>query len=60
MLYGEYGTELLASALGVPAATWRNYESGVIVPGYVVLRLIVTTKVNPLWLLTGEGEEFEE
>jgi transcriptional regulator with XRE-family HTH domain len=54
-LYGNDGGPLLADALGVPARTWANYESGVTIPGLVLLRFIDATDVEPHWLLTGEG-----
>jgi transcriptional regulator with XRE-family HTH domain len=54
-LYGDDGGPLLADALGIPAQTWANYESGVTIPGLVLLRFIDATDVKPHWLLTGEG-----
>jgi hypothetical protein len=53
-MYGEQGGPLMAEALGVPARTWANYESGVVIPGLVLLRFIQVTGVEPHWLLTGE------
>ena len=53
-LYGEHGSQLLADALAIPLQTWVNYESGVVVPAYVVLQLLVMAHVNPHWLLTGQ------
>jgi hypothetical protein len=55
-LYGETGGPLLAEALGVPARTWRNYESGVIIPAPAILRFLEITGADPVWLLTGEGD----
>jgi hypothetical protein len=55
-VYGEHGAPLLAADLGLPARTWAHYESGVTIPGLVVLNLIEITGVAPHWLLTGEGE----
>ena len=57
-LYGEFGAPLLANALGIPARTWVNYESGMTVPGTIVLALIAMTGVNPSWLLHGDGEKY--
>lgn len=54
-MYGDDGGPSLAETLGVPARTWANYESGVTIPGLVLLRFIVATDVEPRWLLTGEG-----
>jgi hypothetical protein len=55
-LCGEHGVQVLADALEVRVETWLNYESGVTVPAYVVLKLIDKARVNPHWLLTGQGD----
>jgi hypothetical protein len=55
-LYGEHGAQFLADALDLRVETWRNYEFGVTVPAYVVLKLIDIARVNPHWLLTGQGD----
>jgi hypothetical protein len=57
-LYGEHGAQFLADDLGVPLQTWMNFESGVIIPAKIVLKLIVATNVNPGWLLSGKGEKY--
>ena len=59
-LYGEHGAPLLADALQIRVRTWLNYESGVAMPGHVVLRLIDVARVNPHWLLTGQGERHDD
>jgi hypothetical protein len=48
----------LAKALGVPAATWASYEAGVTIPAGIVLAFLVATGASPMWLLTGEGEQY--
>jgi hypothetical protein len=58
-LYGEYGAQFLADALEVRVETWLNYESGVTMPAHVVLKLIDRARVNPHWLLTGQGDPHE-
>jgi hypothetical protein len=55
-LCGEHGAQFLADALKVRVETWLNYESGVTVPAQVVLKLIDIARVNPHWLLTGQGD----
>jgi transcriptional regulator with XRE-family HTH domain len=55
-LYGEGGGPDLARLVGVPPRTWANYESGVTIPGTILLQFIEATKTDPHWLLTGEGE----
>ena len=57
-MYGQNGGPLLAEALGVPARTWANFESGVTIYGTVLLRFIDVTNVEPRWLLTGEGAKY--
>jgi hypothetical protein len=52
---GEQGGPLLAQDLGLPVRTWTHSESGVTIPGLVLLRWIEVTGVAPHWLLTGEG-----
>ena len=55
-LYGEHGAQFLADALDVRVETWLNYETGVTAPAHVVLKLIDIARVNPHWLLTGQGD----
>jgi hypothetical protein len=57
-LYGEDGGPMLAKDLRLPLRTWMNYESGVTIPGAVVLRFIELTGANPHWLLTGEAPQY--
>jgi hypothetical protein len=59
-LYGQDGSQFLADALGIPTLTWLNYESGVSVPAEIVLRLQVFASVNAGWLLTGDGEKYDD
>ena len=57
-LYGEHGASSWPMP-GDPVQTWLNYESGVMTPADVVLPLIVIARVNPHWLLTGQGEKHD-
>lgn len=59
-LYGENGGPMLAEALGLPFRTWVNYESGITVPGLVMLRFIALTGACPHWLLTGELPQYSQ
>jgi hypothetical protein len=54
----EAGIFLLVGALGLPTATWRNFENGVGLHADVLLKFIELTKVSPHWLLTGEGKRY--
>ena len=56
--YGPIGAPLLAMTLGVPLRTWLNYEAGVTIPGEVLLRFVLTARVDAHWLLTGEGPKY--
>lgn len=58
--FGEDGVPDIASRIGVPARTWENYETGVTMPGEVILRFTVLTRVEPAWLLTGDGPVYRE
>jgi hypothetical protein len=54
-VFGEDGVAALADALGLPAATWVQYEAGVTIPTGIVLGFMEITGACPHWLLTGEG-----
>ena len=56
--FGAEGLPDLAGRLGLPARTWLNYESGVMVPAEVVLRFLVITGAEPGWLLDGRGPKY--
>jgi hypothetical protein len=57
--FGDHGGPELARRLDIPAETWRNYETGVIVPAEVILRFIDVTAVDPRWLLFGLGDKYQ-
>jgi hypothetical protein len=57
-IFGEHGGPELADQLGIPSRTWFNYESGVTIPGEVLLRFLAITDTEPLWLLDGEGPKY--
>ena len=57
-LYGEHGAQFMADRLRVPLKSWLHYESGVVMPGRTVLKLIVETNVSPRWLLEGLGPRY--
>lgn len=57
-IFGDAGGPELAGRLGLPPRTWINYEGGVTIPGDVLLRFLVVTCAEPLWLLRGEGAKF--
>jgi hypothetical protein len=57
-LYGDNGGPVLASLLRLPFQTWANYESGVDIPGHVLLTFLDITGTNACWLLRGEGPKY--
>ncbi len=57
-IFGEHGGPELARCLNLPARTWYNYETGVTVPAEVLLGFIQQTRVDPGWLLTGQGPTY--
>jgi hypothetical protein len=57
-LYGINGGPLLAGKLGLPFRTWANYESGVTIPGEVLLSFLKVTNAHPFWLLHGNGPKY--
>ncbi len=56
--FGANGVTILARFLDIPERTWEYYESGVTIPGCVLVKFIGLTGVEPHWLLTGEGERY--
>jgi steroid delta-isomerase-like uncharacterized protein len=59
-LFGEHGGPEMARRLNLPSRTYYYYESGVTVPGEVLLDFIDITGVRPAWLLRGEGPRYED
>ena len=57
-IFGDHGGPELADQLRLPFRTWFNYESGVTIPGEVLLRFLEITDIEPLWLLGGEGPRY--
>ena len=56
--FGDQRGAELAEMLGLPLQTWLNYESGVAVPGMVLLIFLVLLDIEPRWLLLGEGSRY--
>ena len=57
-LYGEDGGPELARQLAIPPRSWTNFESGVSIPGDILLHFLILTDAEPRWLLFGEGASF--
>ncbi len=56
--FGADGVAIVALFMGIPVRTWDHYESGVAMPGYVLLKFIELTGAAPHWLFEGEGERY--
>lgn len=59
-LYGVHGGPLLAEALRIPFRRWHDFESGTVMPAEILLRFIEVTGADAHWLLTGEGEHYQQ
>jgi hypothetical protein len=46
--------ETLARALGIPPATWLNYEQGVVMPAEIMLYFLTLTGTDSSWMLDGK------
>jgi hypothetical protein len=57
-LYGINGGPVLAGELGLPFRTWANYESGITIPGEVLLSFLKVTNAHPFWLLHASGPKY--
>ena len=58
--FGEDGLPRIATVLGIPVRSWQNYESGVNIPAALLLEFIELTGAHPHWLLTGEGDRYQD
>ena len=59
-VFGRAGIPEAAVAAGVAPLTWVNYESGVIIPGEVLLAFMVATSAEARWLLSSDGPMLRE
>jgi hypothetical protein len=57
-MFGENGGPLLAGRLDLPFPTWVGFEAGRSIPALAILRFIELTRVNPRWLLKGQGDKY--
>ena len=57
-LYGKYGAPMLARELELPVRTWISYEFGAPIPAEVLLHFLIQTHAEPLWLLRGQGQQY--
>jgi hypothetical protein len=59
-IYGVNGGPILADQLEIPFRTLFHYEMGCTIPAHVILQFLELTRVDPHWLLTGEGARYLE
>jgi hypothetical protein len=58
-LWLQLGTDkVLSRFLHLCDGTWFSYENAVTIPGDLLLELLVSSYVEPRWLLSGEGPKF--
>ena len=56
--YGKHGRSAFARALGIPLTSYLNFENGRVPPMDIVVKMMALTKVNPRWLVHGEGPQY--
>jgi hypothetical protein len=57
-IFGDDGVATLAQAMNIPARTWKHFENGVAMPAGILLQFIEITRVEPHWLLSGNGDRY--
>ena len=55
--FGENGRSAFARALGIPLTSYLNFENGRVPPMDIVVKMMGLTRVNPRWLVHGEGPQ---
>lgn len=48
----------MAAELEIPWRSLANFEAGVNMPAPVMLRFLVATRANPVWLMNGQGDRY--
>jgi hypothetical protein len=56
--YGKHGRSAFARALGIPLTSYLNFENGRVPPMDIVVKMMALTRVNPRWLVHGEGPQY--
>ena len=56
--YGKHGRSAFARALGIPLTSYLNFENGRVPPMDIVVKMMALTRVNPRWLVHGEGSQY--
>lgn len=55
--YGKHGRSAFARALGIPLTSYLNFENGRVPPMDTIVKMMALTRVNPRWLVQGEGPQ---
>ena len=56
--FGKTGRSAFARALGIPLTSYLNFENGRVPPMDIVVKMMTLTRVNPRWLVHGEGPQY--
>ncbi len=56
--YGKHGRSAFARALGIPLTSYLNFENGRVPPMDIIVKMMALTRVNPRWLVHGEGPQY--
>jgi len=56
--YGKHGRSAFARALGIPLTSYLNFENGRVPPMNIIVKMMELTRVNPRWLVHGEGAQY--
>ena len=55
---GKNGRSAFARALGIPLTSYLNFENGRVPPMDIVVKMMTLTRVDPQWLVHGEGAQY--
>ena len=53
--FGKRGKSAFARALAIPLTSYLNFENGRVPPMDVIVKMMALTRVNPEWLVHGNG-----
>jgi len=56
--FGRTGRSAFARALGIPLTSYLNFEHGRVPPMDIIVKMMTLTRVNPRWLVHGEGPQY--
>jgi len=56
--FGKNGRSAFARALGIPLTSYLNFENGRVPPMDIIVKMMALTRVNPQWLVHGDGAQY--